>query len=268
MEIDYFQMNRAEYYVPVALKIPGRELALAKRGGAERTVIDFIGEVKNSAGTTVSNVRDKVSARLSEATAAELARRPIVYDTGFTLLPGQYTIKVLARDDETGRIGTYQTTFTIPNLNVESARQPISSVVLSSQRVELKEAIFNAQKEKKRADSSNPLIGAAGKLIPSVTRVFTRDQRLRVFLQAYEQNVAAVQPVVAYVSLYRGQDKVFESSPVEVAEAPDKRLRTLSLDFDIPLAPIEPGRYDCQVTVLNPEGARAAFWRAPIVLLP
>ena len=48
MEINYFQLNRAEYFVPVAVKIPGRELALAKRGGADRTVIDFIGEIKNS----------------------------------------------------------------------------------------------------------------------------------------------------------------------------------------------------------------------------
>ena len=32
MEINYFQLNRAEYFVPVVVKIPGRELALAKKG--------------------------------------------------------------------------------------------------------------------------------------------------------------------------------------------------------------------------------------------
>src|SRR5580658_10165769 len=42
MEVDYFQLNRAEYFVPVVVKIPGRELALARKGGAERTLIDFI----------------------------------------------------------------------------------------------------------------------------------------------------------------------------------------------------------------------------------
>ena len=31
MEIDYFQLNRAEYFVPMMVKIPGRELALAPR---------------------------------------------------------------------------------------------------------------------------------------------------------------------------------------------------------------------------------------------
>src|SRR6202043_2503402 len=71
MEVDYFQLNRAEYFVPLSIKIPGRELALARRGGAERTLIDFVGEVKDDFGTTIQNVRDKVDIKLSDATAAE-----------------------------------------------------------------------------------------------------------------------------------------------------------------------------------------------------
>jgi len=87
------------------VKIPGRELALAKRGGAEHTPIDFMGEIKDLvSGNTMSNVRDNVNVKLTDATAAELARRPIEYDTGFTLLPGKHMIKLLARDDETARI--------------------------------------------------------------------------------------------------------------------------------------------------------------------
>ena len=66
MELDYFQLNRAEYFVPLVVKIPGRELALAKRGGAQRTLIDFIGEIKDDYGSTITNVRDKVEIKLSD----------------------------------------------------------------------------------------------------------------------------------------------------------------------------------------------------------
>ncbi len=89
MEIDYFQLNRAEYFVPVVVKIPGRELALARKGGAERTLIDFIGEMKDDYGSTIQNVRDKADIKLSGETAAKLAKRPIEYDTGFTLAARQ-----------------------------------------------------------------------------------------------------------------------------------------------------------------------------------
>jgi len=70
MEIDYFQINGAEYFVPIVVKIPGRELALAKRGGSKFTHIDFIGEIKDLiGGETVSNVRDSVNIKLPSASS-------------------------------------------------------------------------------------------------------------------------------------------------------------------------------------------------------
>ena len=86
------------------------------KAGRERTLIDFILEVKDDYGTTIQNMRDKADISLSDTTAAELAKRPIEYDAGFTLLPGKYTMKFLARDAETGHIGTYMNTFVVPNL--------------------------------------------------------------------------------------------------------------------------------------------------------
>ncbi len=269
MEIDYFQLNRAEYFVPIIVKIPGRELALAKRHGAERTLLDFIGEIKDSYDTTVTNLRDKVNIKLSDQTAAELAKRPIEYDTGFTLLPGKYTIKFLARDAETGRIGTYQTTFVIPDLNLVKKQIPISAVVLSNQRVDLNEALYNAAKKKERIEEQavNPLIQGGAKLIPSVTRVFKQNQKMDVYLQAYEQGDSAFQPLVVFLSFYRGHKKVLETSPVRVTEGLKTTVKTVPLSLSLALSKLPAGAYECQVTVLDPAGQEGAFWRAPIVVI-
>ena len=280
MEIDYFQLNRAEYYVPIIVKIPGRELALAKRFGAEHTLIDFVCEIKDEVGgITVSNVRDYVDVKLSDATAAELAKRPVEYDSGFTLLPGKYSIKFLARDDETGRIGTYQSEFVIPNLNKETTRLPISSVVLSSQRVNVKDALYNVTrgKDETKDVASNPLVDSGVKLIPSVTRVFNTGREMYVYLQAYAGGPAAggagatstqpATPLIAFVSLYRGQKKAFESAPAAVTPQPGSRLGMVPLGFSIHLGDLAPGEYECQITVLDPSGQRAAFWVSPIMLV-
>ncbi len=271
IEINYFQLNRAEYFVPIVVKIPGRELALAKRGGAEHTLIDFVGEIKDVyGGTTVTNVRDNVNIKLSDATAAELAKQPIEYEAGFTLLPGKYMIKFLARDDETGRIGTYQTTFVIPNLNKEEKRIPISSVVLSGQRVDLKNAIYNAGKAKDQEKEAlvNPLVQNGKKLIPSVTRVFSKGRDLYVYLQAYQSAAATAKPLVAFVSFYQGQTKVFETQPMAVTPAATNRLGTVPLSFSISLNQLPAGEYDCQVTVLDPTEMKGSFWQSQIKLVP
>jgi len=292
MEVDYFQLNRAEYFVPIIVKIPGRELALAKRGGAEITRIDFIGEIKDLVGgSTVQNVRDNVSIKVSDATAQELAKRPIEYDTGYTLLPGKYMIKFLARDDETGRIGTYQTTFVIPNLNKVEQRIPISAVVLSSQRVELKDAIYEAGKAKEQAknNAADPLVQEGKKLIPSVTRVFGGGHEIYVYFQAYKQSAGAAagasqpastgsagatatavqsqQPLFAFVSLYQNGKKLFETQPKSIVPNAASRLGTMGLSFDLGVDKLPRGQYDCQVTILDPSTQKAAFWRAPIMLV-
>jgi VWFA-related protein len=279
MEIDHFQLNRAEYFVPIIVKIPGRELALAKHGGAEHTLIDFVGEIKDLVGgSTVSNVRDNVNIKLSDATAAELAHRPIEYDTGFTLLPGKYLIKFLARDDETGRIGTYETTFIIPNLNKEDKRVPISSVVLSSQRAEVNQALYDAAKAKDRQkeDAVNPLVQDGKKLIPSVNRVFSAGREIYVYFQAYKQSAAAdpaaakppSQPLFAFVTLYLAGNKVFETPPTAIVPNAASRLGTMLFSFNLGVNGLPPGQYDCQITVLDPATTKANFWRAPILLVP
>jgi VWFA-related protein len=271
MEINYFQLNRAEYFVPIVVKIPGRELALAKRGGADHTLIDFVEEVKDVyGGVTVQNVRDNVNIKLTDATAAELAKRPIEYDGGFTLLPGKYSIKFLARDDETGRIGTYQTNFVIPNLTKELKKVPISSVVLSSQRVDLKDSLYNAVKGKEEVKdtAANPLIADNKKLIPSVTRVFSQGKQIYVYLQAYQEGAPTATPFVAFVTLYQDQKKVFETQPVAVTPDGLSRLGTVPLNFTLGLSQVTPGQYDCQVTILDPTTQKSTFWQAPILVVP
>jgi VWFA-related protein len=269
MEINYFQLNRAEYFVPITVKIPGSELVLARSGGAERTLIDFIGEIRDDYGSPITNLRDKVDIKLSGETASELSKRPIQYDTGFTLLPGKYVIKFLARDAETGRIGTFQSAFVVPNLLKEEKRIPISSVVLSSQRVDMKDALFNAKdKLAGAAQATNPLVTDGMKLIPSVTRVFSKSRDMYVYLQAYERNATTTQPMVAFVTFYRGLQKAFETTPLQVIDGLDPKSKALPLRFSLSLSKLPPGEYTCQVTVLDPTGQKAAFWQAPVMLIP
>jgi hypothetical protein len=106
------------------------------------------------------------------------------------------------------------------------------------------------------------------KLIPSVTRVFSKSRDLYVYLQAYEQGATSLQPLIAFVSFYRGQTKVFETQPMEVASGMSNSLKTMPLRFSIGLASLPVGDYDCQVTVLNPNGQKSSFWQSPITVVP
>ena len=44
--------------------------------------------------------------------------------------------------------------------------------------------------------------------------------------------------------------------------------KTAPLKFSIGLGKLPPGRYNCQVTVLDPKSRKAAFWQAPVMVVP
>ena len=205
--------------------------------------------------------------KLKGEAALRLAERPLAYDTGFTLPPGVYTMKFLARDNETGKIGTFEHKFAIPDLTTDQRLLPISSVVLSNQREALSAAVYTAEKDKKLL-ASNPLVQDNQKLIPSVTRVFKKAQDMYVYLETYEPSAETTQPIVATVSFYRGKVKAFETDPLVVKEGLDAKSKALPVRFSVPLGKLQPGKYDCQVSVLNPAEKKFNFWRAAMWVLP
>src|SRR4029077_13863726 len=82
-------------------------------------------------------------------------------------------------------------------------------------------------------------------------RVFSRSRSLFVFLQAYERGATTTQPLVSFVSFYRGDEKVFETAPLMVTEGLDAKTKAVPIRFTVPLDGLTPGRYDVQVTVVN-----------------
>ncbi|MGE5835638.1 MAG: VWA domain-containing protein [Acidobacteriota bacterium] len=265
MEVNYFQLSSAEYYVPVSVRMPGRELTAGQSRESSRIEIDMIGEIKDEHGVTNRNMRDKIQVPVDASGTDRLASRLIQYETGFTVLPGTYVIKVLARNAATGRIGTFQSSFVIPNLERERTRLPISSVVLSSQRVAKGDALFTV-KQRLATDDVNPLIHDGAKLVPSVTRTFSATRPLFVLLQAYPRDATAMRPLAAFVTFYRDGARIFETEALGVTDGWDPGSRAVPIRFTINLGGLTPGPYDCQVTVLDPGGGKAAFWRVPVVI--
>ena len=267
LEVNFFRRAPDRYIVPVALKIPGAEVELARKREVETARLDFIASVRDSRGNIAGSVRDFIEIKLRGATAEEWKKRSLQYDTAFTLAPGDYTLKFLVRENETGKMGTFESPLRIPVLDSEKSYLAISSVVWANQRESLKAAVGEAKQSKKLVES-NPLVKDGAKLIPSITKVFRKDQRLRVFFEAYPSSKADAPPaqLAASVSFFRRDQKVFESSALRASAAP--KNPAVPLELDLPLANLPAGRYLCQLNVIDETGRKFAFRRSPLVILP
>jgi hypothetical protein len=74
--------------------------------------------------------------------------------------------------------------------------------------------------------------------------------------------------VAAVLALYDGDRKVLETQPVRVNRADAKRQNVLPLRLQTPLKDLKPGKYVCQVNVIDELGHKFAFPRTAVVLLP
>jgi VWFA-related protein len=263
MEVDYFQTGRDKYFVPITVRIAGSSLDLSPKS---TTDLDFIGQIRDPHGKMLGGVRDEIKLKLTEENAAQLAQRHVEYDTGVTLPPGDYNLRFLARENQNGKMGTFEMKFNVPDLSKQSSSVKMSSVVWSNQREPLSDSIGTAGVNKKLL-AEHPLVDNGTKLIPDITRVFRKNQKLYVYFEVYDPGTAASPSVSAELMMFRGKSKAFESAPVRVTKPKSGRANTLAFEFQMPLANIPPGRYTCQVSVIDEQARKFGFARAPLVVL-
>ncbi|MGH9614496.1 MAG: VWA domain-containing protein [Bryobacteraceae bacterium] len=274
VEVDYFRLAKAKYFVPVSVKIPGSALSFRSKGSKAATELDFIAEVRDAQGHVASVVHDTIPLKLDESTAGQVGRKQIQYDTGLTLAPGKYTLRFVARENGEGKVGTFETAFTIPDLSSEKSLR-LSSVILSSQRQALSRQIASVKNNKKLL-ADNPLVDSVGnKIVPNVTRVFHPNQDLYAYLEVYDptapenlQSDVRIAGVTANLALYAGNRKVLETQPIHASRLEAKRDSALPLRLQTPLGTLKPGEYTCQINVIDELGRKFAFPRARIAVLP
>jgi hypothetical protein len=145
--------------------------------------------------------------------------------------------------------------------------------VISNQRAPLSDQIAGVKNAKKLV-SENPLIDNGQKLVPNVTKVFRPDQNLLVYLEVYDpgspgnlpENIQ-VADVEATLAFFKDNKKVFETQPVRAGRAIEGRAGALPLRLTIPLGQIQPGRYQCQLNVIDELGRKFAFPRTALAVL-
>lgn len=264
----YFRQDDSHYYLAVSLLIPGSQIPFVQAKDKDSATIDIIGQVTAAGRLPVGRLRDTV--KLAVDTSQQVRRKNVQYNTGFLLAPGNYHLKFVVRENSTGRIGTFETDVRIPDLRKAPLR--MSSVVLSSQRVPV------TQKKK----GFEPLVTEQTELVPSVTHVFTQDQKLYLQYEVYDaakpkaeesangasKNAHPTVRLLTSIEFLQGDAKVYETKPVVAQEITSPDRKAVVFQMEIPLQSLKPGFYTCQINVIDDAGGNYAFPRWPILIRP
>ena len=261
----YFRLADNRFYVPVSLVVPGSEIPFTQAGAKDRATLDIIGVVRDELKRPVGNIRDTVKLDLDET--QQVRRKNVQYQTSFILPPGNYHLKFVLRENQSGRLGSFETDLIIPDL--KKAPVKLSSVVLGTH---LQAA------GKKRSD--NVLVRDGNELIPNVTHVFSSGQHLYFYYEVYDPaKCGAAAPgcaptealkhpihVLTSIQFFHGKVKAFETPLVEARQLTAPERKAAVFEFEVPLAEIKPGFYTCQVNVIDDAAGTFAFPRVALLV--
>jgi VWFA-related protein len=243
----WFRLAPDRYYVPVAVTVPGSAVPVAN--DKDPVTLDVLGMVRDERNFPVGRFRETL--KVPPGTEKTLAGKQVLYQSGVTLPPGRFSVKVVVRENTTGRMGSYEAPIVVPEL--KQAPMKVSSVVLSTQ--------LQAVAAKTKTD--NPLVRDGVQLLPNLTHVVGRDQKLFFYYEVYDPGQAAGSGPQLRTSLafYRGKVKVFETPVVErtTVDAPDRHAAIFQ--FEVPASSFKPGLYTCQINIIDTVAGKFDFPR-------
>jgi VWFA-related protein len=261
--VAYFRLEGNKFFIPISLVVPGSQIPFVRSSDRDKATLDVIGMVLDSDHHPLNRIRDTV--KLAVNTSAEVQKKNVQYDTGMSLLSGKYHLKFVVRENQTGRMGSFETDIDVPDLKSQPLK--MSSVVLASQ----------TQPAKKNA-GPNPLVHDGSEIIPSITHVFSATQHLLLYYEVYDPAQPAVSAsakagehkpgirLLTNVAFFQGKAKTYESSLVEVTELNVRDRKAAVFQLEVPLTSLKPGFYTCQVNVIDDAGGHFLFPRLALLI--
>jgi hypothetical protein len=250
--------------------VPGSQIPFIKGGDKDKATLDIIGEVKDPAGHVIGQARETVKLAIDQA--QQVRHKNVQYSTGFTLPIGKFHVKFAVSENETGRMGSFETDINVP----DQRKLPLkmSSVVLASQRIPAA----------KHADS--PLVYDGQQLVPNLPHVFRQDQHLYFLYEVYAPSHSSpasssdtgkqAKPapkgpnapvrVLTSIEFLNGTTKAFETPLIEANSLNVPTRDAVAFQFDVPLAGLKPGLYTCQINVIDDAGGSFTFPRTAVLI--
>ena len=204
----YFRLDENRFYVPVSLIVPGSQIPFVKGGDNDKATLDIIGEVIDEVKRPIGRARETVKLNLDPSLQAR--QKNIQYTTSFNLPPGKYHLKFVVRENQTGRMGSFEADITLPEMKKVPLK--MSSIVLAAARQPSKQ--------------DNPLVRDGQEYVPNISHVFRQDQHLYLLYEVYSparEKPADNQPkgtkpginLLSSLELIQGSTKVYETPLVQ-----------------------------------------------------
>jgi VWFA-related protein len=207
--------------------------------GKQAAAIDLAGVILNDQGKPAGSFKNRLNVNPLPSNAGSVENPGVIYNHRVPLKPGVYQVRVAARDDKSGRVGSAAQWIEIPDLSTK--RLTLSSLMVGGQ--------FVGSGQKQTAN-----VGTADQVQFSVDRRFARGSHmsfLTIIYNAAGSNGSSAPNLEAQIEITRDGQTIINSPGRKVSVEANADTTRIPYGADLALKTLPAGRYLLKVTITD-----------------
>ncbi len=237
---DFLRVTSGTVLVPITIQVPNRDLSFQSKRGVHTAVLDIYGRITSPGGRVVQTFEDVLSRDFPESLFQSSLNLSSIYQKSVPLRSGLYRLDLVIKDTQSGNLGVVGTALRVPRF--EDEKLDASSLILADQLV----AVASSQ------IGIGQFVLGSYKVRPRLSSVFSRTDKLGIFLQLYNLKLDATSRKTNVSVAYRitkDQQEIWRE--VETPDHLHQGGEQLTIERFIPVDTLVPGRYAIEVLAID-----------------
>ena len=239
MSADYYDVAGKGSVLSTAIQMPGEFLVFGEQpDGKIQAIVDVSGIFLDEKGIIKGSFLERILTTAPNLEATKINRNDITFTFPAKLEPGLYQVRVAARDDKSGKVGSAHAWIEIPDL--------------AKKKLTLSSLLLGERTQATLTNVSNP--EGASPVALSASHRFRRASTLRFLVFVYNALPAPADQkpdVAVQVQVIREDQPVITTALRKINTEGVLDLARLPYAAEIPLGELLPGRYLLQVTLID-----------------
>src|SRR5580693_3886273 len=237
---DFLRVTHDSVLVPITLQVANRDLSFRAKDGVQSAVLNLYGRITTLSGRVVQTFEDVVSRDFPDSLFQSSVNLSSIYQKSVPLRSGLYRLDVVIKDAQSGNVGVIDAALRVPLYEEESL--DASSLILADQI----HAVPTSQ------IGQGSFVLDSHKVRPRINPEFSNVDKMGVFLQLYNLKLDGeshkTNVSVAY-RLLKDHQQVWKQD--ESSEQLQQAREQITIERNLPLASLTPGRYSLEVYVID-----------------
>jgi GWxTD domain-containing protein len=261
---DYVKLTNDTVMVPLTLQIRAGDVTYSSKNGDSTGTVNILGRVSNINHRVIQTFEDTVAIETPTDLLAQTKNGVRVYWKALPLSPGRYKVEIAIKDvNNPDHVGIWRRSLDVPKFDEDQLSS--SSLILADQMERV---------PSKDVGTGNFVIGNT-KLRPRVPPTistpvtFHRAQNLNFWMQVYNLRISDSTKKNDATIEYQILDLATNKQILDVQDSAGKlnpNADQLTLEKTMPLASLEPGRYQVTIKVNDGISKQQIAQSAPFIV--